>query len=333
MKGKEMPEPYTIIEAHEERNLKKEFADDVREGLARTRKSLPCKYIYDERGSRLFSRIMDLDVYYLTDCETEILETHKESLCAAVGGRGLNVVELGAGDGKKTRILLGHLVDRGAGFRYVPIDISESAVSGLTRHLKTAMPELDTHGLVAEYGRGLDWLSCNAEGCGNLLLFLGSSIGNFSPAEARRFLRSMRNAMGAGDYLLVGFDLVKDVDVMRRAYDDPDGVTALFNLNLLDRINRELGGRFETDRFRFLSEWDPGAPGIQSYLVSAERQTVPIEEIGESVTFREGEAVHTESSHKFTRETVEELAASAGFEPVEYYVDSRGYFLDALFRA
>jgi dimethylhistidine N-methyltransferase len=332
MKESGMSEAYTIIEAHEGRNLKREFAEDVRDGLTRELKSLPCKYFYDERGSRLFSRIMDLDSYYLTDCEAEILETHKASLCAALGRRDLNVVELGAGDGKKTRILLGHLVDRGVGFRYVPIDISESAMSGLTRHLKSAMPELETHGLVAEYGRGLDWLSCNSDGCRNLVLFLGSSIGNFSPDGAQRFLRSLKDAMRAGDHLLVGFDLVKDVGVMRRAYDDPEGMTALFNLNLLERINRELGGRFEMGTFDFRCEWDPEASGIQSYLVSVEYQRVHIDEIGQSIAFHENETIHTESSHKFTVKMVEDLAAAVGFEPVEYYFDSRAYFLDALFR-
>jgi L-histidine N-alpha-methyltransferase len=323
---------YTVLgSAREEERLIGEFAADVARGLAAEPKSLPCKYIYDERGSGLFSRIMDLDVYYLTHCETEILETCKDSICERAWSRGLNVVELGAGDGKKTKILLGHLIERRLGFNYVPIDISESAVRDLTRDLRTSMPEMETHGLVAEYMSGIRWLSSNNQG-GNLVLFLGSSIGNFSPAGARRFLRSLRESMGGDDRLLMGFDLVKDVRVMESAYDDPEGVTALFNLNMLERINRELDGRFDIGAFRFRSGWDPESMAIQSCLVSTGEQDVRIEGLDLTARFARGEAIHTESSYKFTVEAVEDLAAASGFEPVEFYFDSRAYFLDALLK-
>jgi dimethylhistidine N-methyltransferase len=328
-----MTRPYTILEASpEEQLLTIKFAEDVIEGLTSEPKKLPCKYIYDDRGSSLFSRIMDLDVYYLTDCETEIFETCKESICEMVWREGLNIVELGAGDGKKTRILLEYMIERDLGFNYVPIDISESAVSELTRNLGRAMPDMDTHGLVAEYMSGINWLSCNKEECRNLVLFLGSSIGNFSPAEARQFLHSLRGAMGPDDYLLIGFDLVKNIRIMQDAYDDPEGITALFNLNLLERINNELGGEFDTDRFDFHSVWDPEDGAIQSYLISSREQDVRIHYLDSTVGFRKEELIHTESSYKFAPGAVAELAADSGFEVIDNFYDSRGYFLDIILK-
>lgn len=326
-----MQRPYTVLDhAREETDLIAEFASDVLHGLSASTKSLPCKYIYDDRGSHLFSMIMELPEYYPTRCETEILEANKENICDRVWTRGLNVVELGAGDGKKTKILLEHLIDRRQAFNYAPIDISEGAVKVLTGELKKTMPSLDMHGIVAEYQRGINWLSDNSATSRNLVLFLGSSIGNFSSHEAEGFLVSLRESMGREDHLLVGFDLKKDVKVMKEAYDDSEGITAAFNLNLLERINRELGGEFDSREFRFQSTWDPEAGAIESFLVSSREQEVPIRQLDLSVGFRELEHVHTESSHKFTPDEVVKLAGRAGFDVVENYYDPKRYFLDAL---
>lgn len=328
-----MARPYTILEAEaEQQQLTNKFAEDVSRGLTTDPKQLPCKYIYDDRGSALFSKIMELDEYYLTDCETEILDTYKESILKRVWKDSLNIVELGAGDGKKTGILLEHMVNQGLGFNYVPIDICESAVSELTGRLERTMPHMDTHGLVAEYKSGINWLSCNKEGCRNLVLFLGSSIGNFPPGEARQFLRSLQESMNHDDYLLVGFDLIKDVGVMQEAYDDPEGVTALFNLNLLERINSELCGEFNPDKFDFHSTWDPVAGAIQSYLISSEPQEVRIHYLDSTVEFTRGELIHTESSYKFSPRAIKALAADSGFEVIDNYYDSKGYFADILLK-
>ncbi len=323
---------YTVLDRLDEGSrMKEQFACDVREGLLAKQKHLPCKYIYDERGSELFCRIMELPEYYPTRCETEILNAHKHYLLEAIGRDPVNLVELGAGDGKKTRILLDHFTHERVDFSYVPVDISEDAVKDLSRLLGEKMPDLQVHGLVAEYFNGINWLSCNGT-CRNLILFLGSNIGNFTPEERVIFLNSLRMSMKAGDYLLLGFDLKKDVDILHRAYNDSQGVTAEFNLNVLRRINRELGGGFDLGRFRFYSTWDPVAGAIQSFLLSTERQTVEISEIEMLFEFERWEPIHTESSHKFAAEGISSLAARTGFHVVRNFTDSKGFFVDSLWR-
>lgn len=325
---------YTVLEARAEGTGNEErFIRDVLRGLGQEpQKTLPCKYIYDHAGSELFRRIMGLPEYYLTRCETEILKNHAPAITSPLREGPLNVVELGAGDGAKTRILLSHLLGSGMEFSYVPIDISESAIRGLASDLSQELPGLSTHGLVAEYSRGINWLSCR-EGCRNLVLFLGSSIGNLSRDEAVSFLRSLRDAMGQGDFLLLGLDLVKEPSVLNNAYNDSQGVTAQFNLNLLRRINRELGGEFDLDRFSFHAAWEPERGAVRSYLTSNAAHEVHIQEAGRSFSFKKNEPIHTESSHKYTPLEISRLARETGFEVEEHFHDSREYFLDSLWRA
>ena len=329
-----MKSKYTVLGAlREDTDFLECFARDVRAGLKQEScKQLPCKYIYDHAGSELFKEIMDLPEYYLTRCETEILHAHAGSIAERVGGRELNLVELGAGDGSKTKLLLNHLLCARKKFTYIPIDISESAIRQLAMELSRDLPELNTHGLVAEYSSGISWLS-QEESRRNLVLFLGSSIGNFSPPEAAGFLASLREAMRPGDFLLIGFDLVKDAGLLNLAYDDSGGVTARFNFNLLARINRELGGEFNLDSFSFRSGWDPAAGAVQSYLVSTASQEVFVRDAGMGFSLERDEPIHTESSHKFQPEEVAALAGAAGFEVCQDYSDSRGWFLDSLWRA
>lgn len=308
------------------------FAEDVRRGLSAGNKSLPSKYIYDDEGSRLFCRIMELPEYYLTKCETEILLENADYIADATGNGGLNLVELGAGDGKKTRIILDSLLQRYGDVLYVPIDISESAVQCLLGELGQEYTSLGVQGLVTDYFAGLRWLS-GSNSSRNLVLFLGSNIGNFSPEERRVFLSSMHDAMSPGDYLLTGFDMVKDVNVLENAYNDRQGVTARFNMNLLHRINRELGADFYTHLFRYDSRWYPGEGAIKSYLVSKVTQEVLVKGLGRSFSFEAGEAIHTESSYKFTRDQLQQLAVASGFSPVDVFYDSRYYFADCLWMA
>ena len=232
------------------------FARDVLEGLTRAPKSLPCKYFYDEEGSRLFQQITDLPEYYLTRCESEILQKNRRELAALLAGARFNLVELGAGDGRKTRVLLEQFLEDGLDFRYVPIDICEAAVSDLIGNLKQSWSHLPCEGLKAEYFEGLRWLSKRKEQR-NLVLFLGSNIGNFSQDGMRVFLGNVREALNEGDFLLIGFDLIKDIPLIEEAYNDSRGITAQFNLNLLHRINRDLGGRFPG---RSLSIFQPFRP-------------------------------------------------------------------------
>ncbi len=324
---------YTILSSVNggRKKERQEFASDVLTGLSQRVKSIPSKYFYDTKGSELFRKIMDLPEYYLTNSEMEILKTHGHTISRKVCMKGMNVVELGAGDGLKTRILLRQLLEHGIDFSYYPIDISESAVKGLSKDLRQSLPKVQAHGIVAEYFDGIRWLSNRAH-CGSLVLFLGSNIGNFTPGGVENFLSSLWSAMEGGDYLLIGFDLKKDTEVVSRAYDDAEGVTAEFNLNLLRRINRELGGEFDLDKFSFHSIWNPREGAIQSFLVSTEPQSVQVRELNRTFEFGSWEPIHTESSYKFTPEKIDSLALSIGFEVEGNFSDARGYFMNSLWR-
>jgi L-histidine Nalpha-methyltransferase len=308
------------------------FGQDVRQGLSRTPKSLPCKYFYDEEGSRLFQQITDLPEYYLTRCEFEILRNHGSELAALLAGGRFNLVELGAGDGRKTRVLLKQFLDDGLDFCYIPIDLCETAVRGLIGELKECWAQLGCEGLVAEYFDGLRRLSTLDEHR-TLVLFLGSNIGNFNQAEMRVFLHNVRESLNEGDLLLIGFDLTKDIPLIEKAYNDAQGITAQFNLNLLHRINRELGGNFRADRFRYFSHFDPISEAIESYLVSNRKQVVAVERLNRSFFFEAGESIHTERSQKFLESDVVRLAEETGFTVLRQWKDHRGYFLDSLWQA
>ncbi len=313
-------------------DLHNHFADDVRRGLSAESKSLPSKYIYDDAGSNLFCSIMDLPEYYLTDCETEILRNKAGYISNAIGNGGLNLVELGAGDGKKTKIILDGLLKKYDDVTYVPIDISEGAIHLLLAKLESEYPLLKVKGLVTDYFAGLCWLS-DLDLSRNVVLFLGSNIGNFTPEEQTMFLKSLHASMNTGDYLLTGFDMVKDIDILERAYNDTEGITARFNMNILERINRELDGNFDTGLFSYKSYWHHGEGAIKSYLVSRISQEVHIGALPMTCTFEAGEAVHTESSYKFTEKQILSLAESTGFTVENVLYDSRWYFADCLWTA
>ncbi len=313
-------------------SLRNQFARDVLHGLSQSSKSLPCKYIYDEEGSELFCRIMELSEYYLTDCEKNVLEIHKEDIVRKIDVEECNIVELGAGDGTKTEILIDHFLEHDRELNYCPIDISESAVGDLSERLDRKFPGLEINGLVTDYFRGLTWVS-QQDTLRNVILFLGSNIGNFSRKEASNFLKRLRESINTGDYLIIGFDLKKDIDTMVRAYNDTEGVTEQFNFNILKRINRELGGQFDLDRFRYRSTWDSIDGAMKSYLVSTRDQSVQVSVLDRTFTFIEHEALHTESSHKFTLEQCASMAKDAGFDVVKNFLDDRNYFIDALWVA
>lgn len=307
------------------------FALDVLMGLSGVTKSIPSRYFYDAKGSELFERITELPEYYPTNCEFEILRAHHEAIGAAVAGDSFNLVELGAGDARKTRVLLEAFLAKGLDFTYYPIDISESAVDDLTKALASEYPQLEAKGVVAEYFDALTWLNHGPK-TRNLVLFLGSNIGNFDGPRARRFLRTLWNAMSAGDLLLTGFDLKKDPDVLLDAYNDSQGVTREFNLNLLDRMNRELGADFDREQFHHFGTYDVRSGAMASYLLSLKRQQVTIGALGRTFDFRAFEPIHVESSYKFLEEEVDELASQTGFATETVFHDSKKWFLDALWR-
>jgi L-histidine N-alpha-methyltransferase len=324
---------YQVLRPHDVRvsETHEAFALDVLIGLSQTPKSLPSKYFYDAKGSKLFQQITELPEYYLTKCEFEIFQDKKGEIADLIGENQFNLVELGAGDGRKTKILLEHFMEVGLDFRYVPIDICEAAVEGLIGGLDKHSPQLPIEGLVADYCDGLKWL-CNMNGHRNVVLFLGSSIGNFSYSEAREFLYGLWNALEDGDYLLIGFDLKKDIQLLERAYNDSQDVTARFNLNLLHRINRELGGNFDADQFQHYSSYNALSGAMESYLISRQEQVVDIEALNQSFSFEAWEPVHTEYSYKYLESDIASLAEETGFSIVAQLMDSKGYFVDSLWQ-
>ena len=299
-------------------------------GLGRSPRSIPSRWFYDPRGSRIFQWISNLPEYYLTRAEREILERHGEAMVKPLLGKRLTVVDLGAGDGHKTRLLIDRLRGRSPSLTYAPIDVSQSALDEATGRLRAEQPGLEVLALRAEYGKGLRRLARLRRGDTKLVLFLGSSIGNLERGEALDFLRDLRRALRPGDHVLVGFDLVKDPEALRRAYDDPQGITAAFNLNLLVRMNRELGADFDLAGFRHRATFDPRRPAMESWLVSRRRQTVTL--AGRRFAFEPGEEIHTEISCKYRERDVTAFARDAGFEEVGRFRDRLRRFLDALWR-
>ncbi len=319
----------TQKDLHPSSQLEHDFSTDVLIGLSRMPKQLSSKYFYDDRGSQLFQEIMELPEYYLTSCEFEIISEQKEKISQDMAGEPFNLVEFGSGDGRKTIILLDHFQGNDFEFQYIPIDIAEAAMKTLVKSMNRKFPTLKTKGIVAEYFDGLKWLN-NTEYRKNLVLFLGSNLGNFDKAHSRAFLHNLWNILNNGDSVVIGFDLKKDIDLMLKAYNDSKGVTAEFNLNLLRRINRELGGNFDLEKFRFYAGYDVFSGAIESYLVSLERQEVFIEKIGQSFVFDSWESIHTEYSYKYLESDIEELAARTGFLIKKQLYDSKRYFVDSV---
>jgi L-histidine Nalpha-methyltransferase len=306
------------------------FLSDVLAGLARRPRALPSRWFYDARGSQLFQWITNLPGYYLTRVEREILATHADALLAPLRGPACTVVDLGAGDGHKTQLLLRRLAGRAA-VTYAPVDVSAAALEEAAARVRQELPEVAIRPLQASWGDALARLARSAGGGPRLVLFLGSSIGNLEHAEATALLRELRRALRPGDHLLVGFDLVKPLPLLLAAYDDPQGVTRAFNLNLLQRMNRELGTTLEVDAFRHHATWDPERPAMESWLEVVRPQQVRL--AGQVVRLAAGERLHTEISCKYTGAQISGLAAAAGFAEVGRFHDAQGWFADALWSA
>ncbi len=307
------------------------FALHVLNGLSETPKRLSSRWIYDEHGSELFARICDVEEYYLTRCEAEILRNHTPDILKLAGGEALDIVDLGAGDGRKTNIVLERALKQLKDVRYVPIDISESAMAGLVKATGEKFPALKFGGIVAEYFDGLNWLS-NRDERKHLVMFLGSNIGNFNKVQARVFLRQLWEALNHGDLVLIGFDLKKDIELLLAGYNDKEGLTAAFNKNLLKRINRELGGNFDLSAYRHYATYDVFSGAVESYIVSLKAQMVTIKDLQSTFEFDEWEPIHTEYSYKYLQKDIDALAASTGFKTVEQYYDNNGWFTDSLWQ-
>jgi len=307
------------------------FAADVAAGLAAHPKRLPSQYFYDHRGSQLFQRITQLDEYYLTRCELEILENGVPDALRRWHVGRLRVIELGAGDGPKTEMLLDRLLGGGYTLSYTPIDICAKAVHELTQRIRSRFADarLVVEPIVGEYAAALERVTADSRER-RLCLFLGSSIGNFAPREAVAFLRRACGLLQPSDLLLIGFDLIKHPRILRRAYDDSNGVTREFNYNLLDRINRELGADFKRRKFVHHCEYNAAQRRMESWLVSTENQVVTLPALRRSFRFEAWEGMLVEWSYKYGVHDVERYAAAAGCKVVRHLFDSRRYFVDSL---
>jgi dimethylhistidine N-methyltransferase len=296
-----------------------DFARSVVDGLGAQRKTLPCRFFYDARGSELFEEITDLDAYYPTRAEIAILESRARQI-AAQTAPGAVMVEYGSGSSRKTELLLAEMSTLAA---YVPIDVSVSALGEAKERLRRRFPKLRIEPIEGDFRAPLR-LPPDLVDAPRMGFFPGSTIGNFERAEARDLLTSMAASLGRGARLIIGVDLEKDLARLHRAYDDEEGVTAAFNKNLLVRINRELGGDFDLDAFRHRAVWNAQEHRIEMHLVSEEAQAVQV--LGHRFAFGAGESIHTENSHKYTVERFRALARAGGWEPVQVWLDDEGLF-------
>ncbi|MFE0305928.1 L-histidine N(alpha)-methyltransferase [Amycolatopsis sp. NPDC058986] len=305
-----------------------ELVGDVRAGLTAGQKWLPPKWFYDADGSELFERITALPEYYPTRSEREVLATRAGDVAQLTGAHTL--VELGSGSSEKTRLLLDAFTGHGTLEAFVPLDVSESALAEATAAISADYPKLDVRGVVGDFTQHLDRLP---GGQPRVVAFLGGTIGNFLPAERAAFLRSVRDVLDEGEWLLLGTDLVKDAGVLERAYDDAAGVTAEFNRNVLRVINTRLGADFDPDAFEHVSYWDAENEWIEMRLRSRGWQTVEIPGAGLTVEFADGEHIRTEISAKFRPGGVEAELGSAGFAVERWWTDSQQRFGVSLARS
>jgi L-histidine Nalpha-methyltransferase len=304
------------------------LAEDVREGLSCPFKELPPKYFYDERGSQLFERITALPEYYPTRAERAILEQHSAEIVDAAGAGIL--IELGSGSAAKTRTLLDAMSDADLLDTYVPVDIAEEITRETAARLVEEYPGLRVHGIVCDYETHLERVPREE---GALVGFLGGTIGNFRPASRRSFLARIATLLYPGDRFLLGTDLVKDRATLEAAYDDSHGVTAEFNKNVLNVLNRELGANFDLDAFEHIAFWDPDNEWMDIRLRSLAEQFIDVTALDMRVHFARMEEMRTEISTKFTRERLEEIYADAGLELTDWWTDPEGFYALSLARA
>jgi L-histidine N-alpha-methyltransferase len=304
------------------------FGDDVRAGLGASRKHLSPRYFYDDLGSSLFEAITFLPEYYLTRAETEILERYAGEMLDAAGVP-VELVEFGSGSARKTRVLIGEALARQARVDYHPIDISPNALIDSSASLVAEYERLHVTAYATDYFELLE--SARLRTSKRVLaLFMGSNVGNYEPHEAEKLLRAMSAAFKPGDGLLLGTDLKKSPTVLERAYNDPTGVTAAFNKNLLGRINRELGGHFDLDAFEHVARYDAMRGSVDSFLVARRGLEVAVDALDMTVRFIPAETIHTESSYKFAPDDVIRLAARSGFRVAGRWTDSLGRFAVSL---
>ncbi|MCX2585163.1 L-histidine N(alpha)-methyltransferase [Pedobacter sp. MR22-3] len=308
------------------------FLHDVLAGLTAEKKSLSSKYFYDETGDYIFQQIMEMDEYYLTNAEMDIMRHQTEQITDVIAANpgAFDLIELGAGDATKSVHLLQSLINRQLEFTYLPIDISRHVIEDLEENLPKKLPALKVQGLNGDYFamvKKAKTLSARRK----VLLFMGANIGNMNVTEAKAFCKALRNELSAEDLLVIGFDLKKNPRQILAAYNDAAGVTKSFNLNLLSRINRELDGDFDISNFDHYASYDPESGSCKSYLISLKDQRVNIGD--ETIPFLANEHIYMEISQKYALTEIDDLAISSGFIPFAHFFDQQQYFVDAIWKA
>ena len=310
----------TAIQPPSELPSAPDFFTDVVAGLASNPRTLPCKYFYDERGAALFQKICELPEYYVTRTEIDILDRNRTEIASQLGA-AIELIGLGTGAGTKTRILIEALEKPAV---YIPVDISEKQLHESTALFRRIFPELEILPVCADYLQPVSLPSPRRKPARNVVYFPGSTIGNFEPDEAIVFLRRIANVCRGGGGLLIGVDLKKDTRVLEAAYNDRAGVTAQFNLNLMERINRELGADFDLDQWRHRAIYNPNAGRIEMHLISEIDQFAHVNE--QKFHFRRADKIITEFSYKYAPEEFAALANHAGFDFVRMWTDDARLF-------
>lgn len=310
--------------------MDKEIVKDVIEGLSQKNQTLPSKYFYDQKGDELFRQIMKLPEYYLTRCEYEILNNRGIEIIQSAFGTATtgNLLELGAGDGYKTKLLLKMIADQELNINYVPVDISQNILDLLCREVKKEFPSLRVNPACADYFDAVK--EASALGSTNLILFLGSTVGNLREDEQAGFFADLSQSCNPGDTVLTGFDLQKNPRVILSAYNDTKGITRDFNLNLISRLQREVSPGFNPEDFEHYPSYDPLSGVARSFLVPKVNRVLTIN--NKHIELVKGRPIHCETSRKFTIEQIENLAHSNSFEIVNHYFDEKEYFVDSLWR-
>ncbi len=306
------------------------FALDVLNGLTDNPKSIPSKYLYDEIGSLLFETITEQKEYYLTGRELEILNSRKEDILQLTEGAPFRLVELGVGDARKTKILLNHFINNDLDFHYILIDMCKDSIKNTVAALKQDYT-IPLTGIISDYSTALSWLK-EQSSIKTIVLFLGASIGNFDPPQSKEFLHQLWNALDDGDIAFIGFDLKKDIPTLQKAYNDTGGVTREFNLNLLDRMNKELDANFNRDCFTHYGFYNPAKGRMESWLISTCSQSVTVGKLKRAFTFDPWEGIHLENSYKYSLTEIESFAEATGFIHCQKMLDSQRYFLDAIWQ-
>jgi dimethylhistidine N-methyltransferase len=296
---------------------------DVIAGLTQEQKTIPCHYLYDDRGSEIFEQICELPEYYPTRTEAQILEDNGSAIAQTTGN--CELIELGSGSSTKTRLLFHAYQALGYPLHYIPIDVSAGMLEASAKQLLSEYPSLEIHGLVGTYKQALQHLPPSTLSK-RMVFFLGSSLGNFAPKQCQEIFQEVKNALNPGDYFLLGLDLQKSKDILEPAYNDSQGVTAEFNYNLLDHLNRRFQGNFNRNNFQHWTFYNTELGQIETYLRSTQPQTVQLKALDLTAEFGEGETINTEISRKFNLQEMEQELAQEGLKVLNTWTDSHDWF-------